>query len=239
MQNIEFENRAVAFIDVLGFKSVVDVAVQGGNKLCELKELIGVLESTVPSLDGTVDSSVSRNLIPKHIYISDSIILSAPLESHEMASYRGLSILVMRVIQISHVLLSRGYLIRGGISVGNVWHTDSNIVGTAYQEAYQIETKTHVPRVELSQRAKELWNETEGSANTMCLDYKSHFMVNMLHDYYIQDTSHGGVERAFNTYSSVIKTNLEAGHPESVEYKWWWFKQYLESAIARNALAIS
>ena len=47
MQDIEFENRAVAFIDVLGFKSVVDVAAQDGNKLCELKELIGVLESTV------------------------------------------------------------------------------------------------------------------------------------------------------------------------------------------------
>lgn len=238
MQNIQFENRAVAFIDVLGFKPVVDAAARDKSKLFELKELIDILESAVPNLDGTADPSISLDLIPKHIYISDSIILSAPLESKLMPNYRGLSIVAMRVIQISHILLSKGYLIRGGISVGHVWHTDSNIFGAAYQEAYQIETKTCVPRVELSPDAKELWKKTEGSANTMCLDYKGHFIVNVLHDYYIQDKSHGAAERAFEKYSRVITKNLEAGHPESVEYKWWWFKQYLESEISRNAFIV-
>jgi hypothetical protein len=238
VQNIEFENRAIAFIDVLGFKSVVAAAAQCDNKLKELEELIGVLESTVPSLDGTVDRSVPRDLIPKHIYISDSIILSAPLSSDKMPSYRGLSILVMRVIQLSHILLSKGYLLRGGISVGPVWHTDSNIVGTAYQEAYQIETKTLVPRVELSPNAQELWCSTEGSGNAMCLDYKSRFMVNVLHDYYIQDKSYGTAARAFENYSRVIQRNLEANHSECVRYKWWWFKEYLESEKERNAFII-
>jgi hypothetical protein len=238
VQNIKFENRAVAFIDVLGFKSVVDVSVKDDKKLCELEELISVLESAVPNLDGTVSASVPLELIPKHIYISDSIILSAPIESDEMTSYRGLSILIMRVIQINHILLSKGYLIRGGISVGQVWHTDSNIVGSAYQEAYQIETKTNVPRVELSQSAKEHWNRTESPANRMCLDYKNHFMVNVLHDYYIQDTSHGAARRAFTEYSRVINENLEANHPESIEYKWWWFKQYLESELITNEFII-
>ena len=144
----------------------------------------------------------------------------------------------MRVMQITQMLLNEGYLVRGGISVGKVWHTDSNIVGTAYQEAYQIETRTDVPRVELSQGAKELWNRTEVSATKMCLDYKSHFMVNVLNDYYIQDNSHGAAERVFEKYFRVIKENLEKDHPESVEYKWWWFKQYLESERTRNKFII-
>ncbi len=104
MSNIKFENRAVAFIDVLGFKSVVDTAEQCTSKLTELEQLINVLESAVPNLDGTVDQSVPKELIPKHIYISDSIILSAPLTSTKMSSYRGLSILVMRVIQLRDCL---------------------------------------------------------------------------------------------------------------------------------------
>jgi hypothetical protein len=116
MPNIEFENRAVAFIDVLGFKSIVCDATQDEHRLNELKDLIDVLESAVPNLNGQVNSSVSKNLIPMHIYISDSIILSAPLESDEN---HGLSTLVMRVIQISHILFSKGYLIRGGISIGS------------------------------------------------------------------------------------------------------------------------
>jgi len=238
MRSVQFEDRAVAFIDVLGFKSVVDAAEQSGSKLAELEDLVNVLESAVPKLDGTVDQSVPRELIPKHIYISDSIILSAPLTSNKMPSYRGLSILVMRVIQLSHILLSKGYLLRGGISVGPVWHTASNIVGAAYQEAYQIETRTLVPRVELSSSAKKLWDRTEGTGCSMCFEYKDHIMVNVLHDYYIEDKSHGASERAFEGYARVIESNLKANHPESVRYKWWWFKEYLDSEIERNAFII-
>lgn len=238
MQKIQFEDRAVAFIDVLGFKQVVDAAGQGGSKHTELEALIDVLESALPKLDGTVDRSVPKDLIPKHIYISDSIILSAPLTSSAMPSYWGLSILVMRVIQISHILQSKGYLLRGGISVGPVWHTASNIVGPAYQEAYQIETETLVPRVELSPSAKHHWDTTEGRSSTMCLEYRDHFMVNVLHDYYIQDHSHGAAERAFENYSRIIESNLGANLPEPVRYKWWWFKEFLEREVERNAYII-
>lgn len=238
MLNIEFENRAVAFIDVLGFKSVVDSSMQDQKKLCELSELITVLESIVPNLNGTVDQSVPKELIPKHIYISDSIILSAPLRSDAIPRYCGLSTLVMRVIQISHILLLKGYLIRGGISVGNVWHTDSNIVGVTYQEAYQIETETKVPRIELSQSAKTLWLEAKGN-NPMCLDYDDHFMVNVLHEYYIQNSSDSVVEKAFESYSRIITRNLDANYPDSIAYKWRWFKQYFESEVVRNNFIIN
>jgi len=187
VQKITFEKRAVAFIDVLGFKSVVEHSYKD---LAELEELIKVLRTAVPSLDGSVDKSVSKELIPRHIYISDSIILSSPLRSKLMDNYKGLSILVMRVIQLTHILLNKGYLIRGGISIGDVFHSDSNIIGTAYQEAYSIESQTIVPRVELSSVAMKHWIKTEGNDSTMCLDYKNCFMVNGLHDYYIQDKSH-------------------------------------------------
>ena len=234
MRKLKFEKRAVAFLDVLGFKSVVDGVSERKEKIDELRDLIRVLESAVPNLDGTVDPSVPNELIPKHIYISDSIILSAPLTSEKMRSYHGLSILVMRVIQLSHILLSKGYLIRGGISVGDVWHTNSNIVGTAYQEAYKIETRTLVPRVELSDTARLHWDQAGGNSNKMCIEYKGHFMVNSLHDFYIQDNSHGASERAFKEYYQIVNDNIESAISESVRYKWWWFKQYLDSEEKRN-----
>jgi hypothetical protein len=238
VQKITFEQRAVAFIDVLGFKSVVEHATQGSKKLEELEQLIELLSTAVPSLDGSVNASVPTELIPKHIYISDSIILSAPLTSEKMTNYNGLTILVMRAIQLTHILLTKGYLIRGGISVGEVWHTESNIVGAAYQEAYSIESQAIVPRVKLSSAAMDHWNKTEGSGNKMCLDYKNCFMVNGLHDYYIQDKSHGAAERAFENYARIVNQNIEGNHPESVRYKWWWFKQYLDSEVQRNAFIV-
>lgn len=238
MQKITFEERAVAFIDVLGFKSVVDHATQSTTKLAELEDLVELLSSAIPFYDDQVDASVPDKLIPRHIYISDSIILSAPLISEEMPSYSGLTILVMRVIQLTHILLSKGYLIRGGISVGDVWHTESNIVGAAYQEACSIENHVIVPCVSLSSAAINLWNKTEGSGNTMCLDYKNCFMVNGLHDYYIRDKSHGAIERAFECYARIADRNIEGDHPESIRYKWWWFKRYLDSEIQRNAFIL-
>ena len=233
MSNIEFENRAVAFLDVLGFKSVVDAATSGGNKIKELKDLISLLETVVPNLDGTVDSNVPRDLIPKYIYISDSIILSAPLESDKMPNYRGLLVLVMRIIQINQILLRNGYLIRGGVSVGPVWHIDSNIVGTAYQEAYLLETKTLVPRVELSSNAKAHWIKTEDSINKMCLDYKDKFIVNVLHDYYISDMN-STKEDTFIEYLDIIQKKMNDIHSEHINYKLWWFKQYIENEASRN-----
>ena len=238
MHKINFEERAVAFVDVLGFKSVVDLANRDSTKLEELGKLISLLSTSVPSLDGSVDPNVPRELIPKYMYISDSIILSAPLTSEKMDNYNGLSILVMRVIQLTHILLSKGYLIRGGISVGKAWHTDSNIVGVAYQEAYSIENEVIVPCVKLSQSARDHWDKTEGDCNKMCIDYKNCFMVNGLHDSYVPDKTHGAAKRAFESYTHIADRNIKENHSEWIRYKWWWFKQYLESERKRNAFIV-
>lgn len=85
MPNIAFEDRAVAFIDVLEFKSVVESSDSGDRAF--LEEWGETLGAGVPRLDGNVSPSICRDLIPKHISISDSIILSAPLTSDKMSSY--------------------------------------------------------------------------------------------------------------------------------------------------------
>ncbi|WP_305909042.1 hypothetical protein Q9L42_007615 [Methylomarinum sp. Ch1-1] len=148
---MNFEDRAVAFIDVLGFKALVAGATQSNDQLKQLSELVDLLSSAVPTLDSDAHSSVAAHLIPRHIYISDCIILSAPLTDSDRQNYDGLSIVVMRAIQLAHHFLNAGYLIRGGISVGKVWHTDSNIVGPAYQEAYMLEHNGNEPIVVLSE----------------------------------------------------------------------------------------
>jgi class 3 adenylate cyclase len=80
-----------------------------------------------------------------------------------------LEILVMRVIQVTQLLLDFGYLVRGAIEVGKVWHVDANIVGPAYQEAYRLEPTAKMPRVILSAPATQLWRSSgESAGNRMC-----------------------------------------------------------------------
>ncbi|MCA1175238.1 MULTISPECIES: hypothetical protein [unclassified Pantoea] len=85
MPNIVFEDRAVAFIDVLEFKSVVESFDSGDRTF--LEELFETLGAVVPRLDGKVSPSIRRDLIPKYISISDSIILNPPLTSEKMSGY--------------------------------------------------------------------------------------------------------------------------------------------------------
>lgn len=135
---VKFEKRAVAFIDILGFKALVEEAAICVEASGRLSRLVKVLETAVPALNCKVKKDAAY-LIPDHIYISDCIILSAPLEDESRKDYSGLDAVVMRVIQLSHVFLDAGYIIRGGVAIGDVWHFKNNIVGPAYQEALDIE----------------------------------------------------------------------------------------------------
>lgn len=223
---MNFEDRAVAFIDVLGFKALVGGAVNSEVQLNQLSNLIDLLSSAVPILNSNVDASVEAHLIPKHIYISDCIILSAPLTEASQPSYDGLSIVVMRAIQLTHHFLNAGFLVRGGISVGKVWHTDSNIVGPAYQDAYLLEHNGEEPIIVLSETAK---MHLRGGSR-MCLQHDGKVFVNGLHDYYISNKyQHGAIEQAYSQYEALADQMLAAGLPESAHSKWSWFKKFLQS----------
>lgn len=223
---MEFEERAVAFIDVLGFTALVACAAESDAQMKNLAGLVQLLSSAVPSFDAKVDASVSRDLVPRHIYISDCIILSAPLVSPSTRNYDGLSILVMRVIQISHYMLKAGYLVRGGISVGKVWHTESNIVGPAYQEAFLLEKNGNEPFVRLSPSAAERWQ----GGSRMCLRKDDAVLVNGLFDYYIpNNTKYGVIEEAYDAYESLAESRLLEAMPERAKEKWVWFREFLRA----------
>jgi hypothetical protein len=188
-------------------------------------------------LDFGVEETVPSDLIPKHIYISDSIILSAPLRVRfdHMRNYSGLDILVMRAIQVSHALLNAGYLVRGGIAVGPLWHSLSNVVGTAYQEAYALERRSWEPRIVLSEEAARLWQSSGPSTGSrMCIDYDGAFMVNGLHDYYVPAKFERNIQQAFRHYEAVAIANLLAGLGSREVQKWTWMTKYIadEQAIA-------
>jgi len=229
---VHFEDRAVAFIDVLGFESLVVRAAEDGKSLDALSGLVAFLSSAVPNLDSRVEPSVPPRQVPKHTYISDCIILSAPLQDLDHKSYDGLSAVVMRVIQIAHYLLEAGYLLRGGITVGKVWHTESNIVGPAYQEAFRLEKECCDPVVRLSDAAIMRW----GGGSRMCLRYGGRVFVNSLFEWYIgKKYQHGGIEHAYSNYAALVETRLTKLPSSRAKDKWKWFMEFLNAERSEGA----
>jgi hypothetical protein len=48
----------------------------------------------------------------------------------------------------------------------------------------------------------------------------------------------GVIENTFKTYIDTINCNIKNIHNESARYKWWWFKEFLESEIHRKSMYI-
>ncbi|MEY2115409.1 MULTISPECIES: hypothetical protein [Rhodanobacter] len=233
MPKIKFEERAVAFVDVLGFGKIVESAVVDIAIHQQLQDLICLLEGTVPALDELVSRKVPRRLFPSHMYVSDCIILSAPITDfeHEFPSYDGLAAVTMRAIQLSHRFATEGYLLRGGIDVGKVWHTPSNIVGEAYQNAYKLETTTKLPRIELTAAAAKRWHTYSARrAGRMCIEYDGVLMVNGLHEYYAGLETGRDVATAYSEYAvtAAYKAKDSSLGP-CAQAKWKWFKDFVES----------
>jgi len=223
---MEFEDRAVAFIDVLGFKALVNEAVENEAARQKLADLVALLESAIPRLDSGVDSAVPRPLIPRHQYISDCIILSAPLTDAARQWYNGVSIVIMRAIQLSHFLLSNGHLIRGGLSAGKLWHTETNIVGPAYQEAYLLESSGNEPRILVHPNALRHWD----GGSRICLQDRDISFVNSLFDYYIpNNTEYGVTEETYERYERFAADALASQLPQKAKDKWQWFQKFLQS----------
>ena len=229
MIKITFEDRAVAFIEVLGFSAMVNKASRDTKAMDQLQSLVNLLASAVPALDKGVDKSVLSRLIPSHTYISDSIILSAPLSDSAVKYYNGLEIIVMRCIQLTHHFLRSGYLLRGGIAVGKTWHGPSNIVGPAYQEAYCLEANGDKPCIMLSDDAVTQWRSGINSSSRMCIKNENIVIVNGLHDFYIPgNTEYGIIEQTYDKYAATADTNIYSKLPQKSKDKWAWFKEHLE-----------
>jgi hypothetical protein len=130
---LQFEERAVAFIDVLGFKQLVNRACEGElQSITKLDDVHQLLKNSLKNLENDLPEKY-KHLSPHHTYISDCIILSSPLSAPDASHADGLLTVIMRCIQLTHIFLENGHLIRGGIEIGKVWHSESNIIGTAYQ----------------------------------------------------------------------------------------------------------
>ena len=223
---IRYEERAVAFIDVLGFGALASDAATDQDKLSELEGVNRLLNSAIPSLDRGVSKAVPEDLVPIHNQISDCIILSAPMTTklEGWKHYSGLEIVLMRISQLTHRFLEAGYLLQGGVDVGPVWHTPENIIGPAYQCAFYLENNNSDPSLVLSDRAAERFREN--ATNRIAIEYSSKTIANGLHSEYFR-SKNSTYEEKYRGYQIIVqkKINGLSGRPRD---KWLWFKDYLE-----------
>ena len=145
-----FEQRAVGFLDI----TKAEASEAEFQQLAGLRQ---VIDNIVLYDNAGLASIVPDTLKPRYLFISDSVVLSAPLYHNQKNLTDGLGIVVIKTIQIVERIIELGHLVRGGISVGNVWHDAENIIGSGYTCAYLTEERESHPRVVLTPAAADVW----------------------------------------------------------------------------------
>jgi len=139
---MEFKEKFIAFVDVLGFKAMVEAAENGtGRSLPEIREILSELgtekdkqhfekygPTTCPH-----SRCLQRNLDFQLTQVSDCVVASAEV------SPAGLINLVHHCWGAAITLLSKGVMVRGYITRGKIHHDGSTFMGTGYHEAFQRE----------------------------------------------------------------------------------------------------
>lgn len=136
---MKYENRVVLFLDILGFKELVDRTTDKDNNDNEI-----AIEKLYQILN-YVNEYKQENLEKDRIVtqFSDTLVISfsEKLSSRLQLLFYQISILVTR-------LINEGILCRGAISYGKLIHTNDIIFGPALIDAYLTELKAAMyPRI--------------------------------------------------------------------------------------------
>lgn len=224
---MEFCDYTVAYLDIMGFKDFVKA---GETDTGVLQKLNSLFHEIIPRQISDIKENFPPELEMKCLSCSDSIVVSAPVNHAYSKDYPSLIAVSIKSIQIAHALLDMGLLVRGAIAVGKVYRTESNILGTGYQEAVENEKKACNPQILLTPSAKQNLDEfvSHGDGYKFAIFAKNEHgqvILNSIHPHqsYLPNTK-GDINNCFRKYGKTIRTNLSSSHVEPrVRAKWIWF----------------
>lgn len=246
----DFDDQYVLFLDLLGF----DEAVRNASppQLADLKRLMEFIASARRPYDlkiSATETSIETNCTPQITTFSDLVLVSLPLipdcsgvaeefrqplmDTWPSGAIEHLADIVARVVVES---LKLRLLVRGGLTVGSLHHTDKVVLGVGLNEAYDIEHKqAKHPRVMVAPEVFDKMPELKGhdlllqdSDGQFHLDYLQRLVMRLQAERPGDDHS-SWREARLQDIDSVIRSKMnDAG----VCMKWVWFQQYFKDGTA-------
>lgn len=142
----DYEDRLVAFIDILGFSELVGGTASDVSRLRHLTAALKDLYDHIWQWEA--DGSYSSFAFTQ---FSDSIVISSLAGTSD--SFEMLQQLLLGVMELVD---SYDILVRGGITRGELIHDRVMVVGPAMVEAYHLESKVaKYPRIIIDRKLKE------------------------------------------------------------------------------------
>ncbi len=226
--SLQYETRIVAFLDILGWRAGIS---RGGSAVVKAlgKTLaqLGWVANHFNSLSGLLPHSMRWPGNPVMTQFSDSLVISVEDSS------QGKDILQNALQILTSNLITSGYLLRGGVSRGEIFHDGNLVFGPGLIQAYDLESKfASTPRVILS---RELCLEWEGKDSNGALPWAPspdgylffNFLPPFMGDPFFTDPQLW--KSCLNPVRDLILSKArEADCPEDVFAKYVWLAGYFD-----------
>jgi hypothetical protein len=236
----QMRSSVTAFVDILGYKNLMDEAFKkggGDNELIHLRNTLDVAyqylkkkEPKLPIVDGKLDFQVRC--------FTDNLVLGYPIPEFVGAP---LSILMRVVDYIGYLqteLAREGYFIRGAISVGDLYVDDEIVFGPALMDAYWAEQNLAVyPRVVLCDSAKDPYLGEWEKVPELLVDSDQRIFVDYLDTTVMIAQPGGPVFSAFleGHKTAVIAKLKEFADKPYIRAKYDWAATYHKAFCDNNS----
>lgn len=230
--SFSYENRIVAFIDILGFENIIKSTIKSQSELDNLGTALTYIHNYFSSVrDGYLDKS--RVQLSQ---FSDSIVISVSMKnSSEMLSiFKHL-----KTIQVN--LLFQDILLRGGIVKGQLIHNDEILIGPGMINAYKLESKCAMhPRIVIDPKVLWQFSRSDGVKQTERLkdyDYEKSFAketdgtayidyFNDIMSYLVDDKD---IHSYFRKVCTIVAKHID-NEDISIKVKYLWMREKLKSS---------
>ena len=165
---MKYETRVVAFIDILGFKNSIKKSnsdqMEFERILTSLTDLKDFFNN--PKEDYEIEADRQLGADTQILQVSDSLIISRLIQEQG-----GIYYMLSDCAFAIHLLISNGFLCRGAIKVGNMYHKETTLFGQAYIDAYLAEAEEEFPIVKFNKDLFEIVRHFPGPANNVSTPY--------------------------------------------------------------------
>lgn len=147
---VSMTRHVVAYLDILGYRRIVEDAFKAGRGDEELRKLKTAWDNSQTA------RSRGENWpsMPAARFFTDNIVIATQLLRETDAA--GLQFLMFEVAALQWELIEHGYFLRGAIEIGDLYIDDRIVFGPGLLGAYDAEHKTAKwPRVILTGQAQE------------------------------------------------------------------------------------
>lgn len=224
---VGYEERVVAFIDILGFKAHINESENDSKKFSMLKLSLDYLKNQEHIFNPF--GVVSQRCVTS---FSDSVVVSYPIQNPFM--------IIEDLLHLQLDLASNGFFIRGAIAKGNLHHDYNTkiVFGSAMNEAYDLEQNiSKYPRIMLSKNyykeLRRLNSNVDYIESRIVKDSDDVYFLNFLMPDMVYKDAESKKSCIISILSFIEEVSEKNRDRPDVISKMDWLKNYIENTIEK------